>query len=97
LCLRLANENANNVNLTDEQYPAEQKPVGNVDLRLPLKRSQEPCMEDLDDDELPFLSKNISEEEIVDYDLGFLAGTEGKPQDNTKSVSWQRGWAKAQE
>ena len=54
-------------------------------------------MEDLDDNEVPFLSKSVTEEEIVDYDLGFLAGTEGKPQDNTKSVSWQRGWAKAQE
>jgi hypothetical protein len=59
--------------------------------------SQESRMEDLDDDELPFLSKNRSEEEVLDYDLGFLIGTEGKPLDNTKSVAWQRGWAEAQE
>jgi hypothetical protein len=54
-------------------------------------------MEDLDDDEVPFLSENRSEEEIVDYDLGFQGGTEGKPQDRTQSVAWQRGWAKAKE
>jgi hypothetical protein len=54
-------------------------------------------MEDLDDDEVSFLTKNRSEEEIVDYDLGFQAGTEGKPSDDTKSVAWQRGWVEAQE
>ena len=53
-------------------------------------------MEDLDGD-MPFLSEDRSEEEIVDYDLGFQAGTEGKPLDSTKSVAWQQGWAEAQE
>jgi hypothetical protein len=35
-------------------------------------------------------------EETTDYDDGFKAGFRGRPNDDTKSGAWQRGWAEAQ-
>jgi hypothetical protein len=34
--------------------------------------------------------------EIADYIFGLVAGRDGKPADETKSASWLRGWAEAQ-
>ena len=38
-----------------------------------------------------------AEEEVLDYDRGFVAGSEGKEPDDAKSIPWQMGWAEAQE
>jgi hypothetical protein len=40
---------------------------------------------------------NTDDEEVGDYDDGFKAGFKGRPNDDTKSAAWQRGWAAAQE
>jgi hypothetical protein len=49
-----------------------------------------------DIDREPFLMRERTEEEVLDYDRGFVAGSEGKEPDDAKSIPWQRGWAEAQ-
>jgi hypothetical protein len=44
-----------------------------------------------------FLSGKRTEAEIVDHALRLDAGLAGQPNDDTKSLAWQRGWADAQE
>jgi len=42
----------------------------------------------------------ISEQMITrgfDREIGFQAGVDGQPNDDTQSLAWQRGWADAQE
>jgi hypothetical protein len=51
--------------------------------------------EDIDSE--PFDSRDRTDEELADHDIGFEAGLAGEPNDETKSPSWQRGWADAQE
>jgi hypothetical protein len=45
----------------------------------------------------PFMLRPRSDEEIAQYDLGFLAGKSDKVADDTKTEAWQRGWLEAQE
>jgi hypothetical protein len=45
----------------------------------------------------PFMLRQHTNEEVADYDDGFKAGFKGRPNDDTKSQAWQRGWAEAQE
>jgi hypothetical protein len=45
----------------------------------------------------PFMLRKHTDEEIADYDKGFEAGQKGQQNDDTKSETWQRGWAEAQE
>jgi hypothetical protein len=49
------------------------------------------------DDYEPFLMRERTPEELADYDAGFIAGEDGKENDDTKSFAWQRGWGEAQE
>jgi hypothetical protein len=49
------------------------------------------------EDSEPFMLKQRTEEEVADYDKGFECGQSGGQNDDTKSASWQRGWAEAQE
>jgi hypothetical protein len=61
-------------------------------------RPEEDAMDPIiDDEDEPFLLRDRTAEEILDYDEGFAAGSEGKECDTTKSLAWQRGWAEAQE
>jgi hypothetical protein len=50
-----------------------------------------------DIDRESFVMRDRTEEEVVDYDRGFVAGSEGKEPDDAKSIPWQRCWAEAQE
>ena len=52
--------------------------------------------EDLIDEHLPFDSSERSEVELIDHLFGFKAGAAGEPNDETKSLAWQRGWADGQ-
>jgi hypothetical protein len=52
---------------------------------------------DLIEDNEPFDAEVRTDEELADYDLGREAGLASKPNDDTKSAAWQRGWADAQE
>ena len=64
------------------------------------KANEKPTNEpddDLMDDSVPFGAHELTDEEIEDHDRGVEAGLAGKPNDNTKSAAWQRGWADAQE
>ena len=64
------------------------------------KANEKPTNEpddDLMDDSVPFGAHELTDEEIEDHGLGAEAGLAGKPNDNTKSAAWQRGWADAQE
>jgi hypothetical protein len=45
----------------------------------------------------PFMLREHTDEEVADYDDGFKAGFKGRPNDDTKSEAWQRGWGEAQE
>lgn len=49
------------------------------------------------DDAEPFMLRQHTDEEVTDYDDGFKAGFRRRPNDDTKSQAWQRGWAAAQE
>jgi hypothetical protein len=49
------------------------------------------------DDYEPFLMRQRTPEELADYDAGFIAGEDGRENDDTKSFAWQRGWGEAQE
>jgi hypothetical protein len=51
--------------------------------------------EDLDTE--PFMLREHTAAELVDYDRGFKAGLEGKEPDEDNSAAWQRGWTEAQE
>ena len=53
--------------------------------------------DNLTDDSVPFGAHELTDEEIEDHDRGVEAGLAGKPNDDTKSAAWQRGWADAQE
>jgi hypothetical protein len=53
--------------------------------------------EHITDDYEPFLMRQRTPEELADYDAGFIAGEDGKENDDTKSFAWQRGWGEAQE
>jgi hypothetical protein len=53
--------------------------------------------EHMADDFEPFLMRQRAPEELADYDAGFIAGEDGKGNDDTKSFAWQRGWREAQE
>jgi hypothetical protein len=55
------------------------------------------CAKPLVPNEVPLGAHDLTDEEIADYDLGLEAGLSGKPNDDTKSAAWQRGWAHAQE
>jgi hypothetical protein len=52
--------------------------------------------EHMADDYEPFLMRQRTAEELADYDAGFIAGEDGKGNDDTKSFAWQRGWREAQ-
>jgi hypothetical protein len=52
---------------------------------------------DVNLDTEPFMLRKHTDEEVIDYDDGFKAGFNGRPNDDTKSEAWQRGWAEAQE
>ena len=52
--------------------------------------------EDLIDEHLPFDSSERSEVELIDHLFGFKASAAGEPNDETKSLAWQRGWADGQ-
>jgi hypothetical protein len=45
----------------------------------------------------PFMLRKRTDEEVADYDKGFECGQKGGQNDDTKSQTWQRGWAEAQE
>jgi hypothetical protein len=47
--------------------------------------------EQIIDDYEPFLMRERTPEEIVDYDAGFQTRTEGGKNDDTMSFAWQRG------
>jgi len=51
--------------------------------------------EELMDDHLPFDSSERSEVELIDHLFGFKAGMAGEPNDETRKLAWQRGWADA--
>lgn len=53
--------------------------------------------EELALDSVPFGAHEVTDEEIADHDLGLKAGLAGKPNDDTKSKAWHRGWADAQD
>ncbi len=58
------------------------------------KANKKPTTEpDLMDDSVSFGAHELTEEEIADHDLGLEAGLADKPNDDTKSAAWQRGWA----
>ena len=64
------------------------------------KGNKKPTIESEDDrmdDSIPFGAHELTDEETADHDLGLEAGLAGKPNDDTKSAAWQRGWADAQE
>jgi hypothetical protein len=43
-----------------------------------------------------FKASDRTDEELNDYDLGCEAASDGKPNDDTKSEAWRRGWVEAQ-
>jgi hypothetical protein len=45
----------------------------------------------------PFLLRERTNEELVDYEAGFRAGEDGKGSDDTKSLAWHRGWFEGQD
>jgi hypothetical protein len=53
--------------------------------------------EGLVDDNLPFETEQHTEDEIAQHNAGLKAGLAGEPNDDTKTLNWQRGWADAQE
>jgi hypothetical protein len=53
--------------------------------------------EHMADEYEPFLMRQRTPEELDDHDAGFIAGEDGKGNDDTKSFAWQRGWREAQE
>lgn len=53
--------------------------------------------EELVDDEAPFDEEQHTEEEIAQHKAGLRAGIAGEPNDDTKTLDWQRGWTDAQE
>jgi hypothetical protein len=63
----------------------------------PPELAATPGGDDLIEDSVPFEAQELTDEEIEDHDLAVEAGLAGKPNDDTKSVAWQRGWADAQE
>jgi hypothetical protein len=60
-----------------------------------VEGSDELNSEDIDRE--PFLMRERTEDEVLDYDRRFVAGSDGKEQEDAKSLAWQRGWAEAQE
>ena len=49
------------------------------------------------DNEIPFEQGEQTDEEFADHVIGFRAGVAGEPNDDAKSLAWQRGWADSQE
>jgi hypothetical protein len=49
------------------------------------------------DEAQPFMLRQHTDEEVADYDKGFECGQKGGPNDDTRSGTWQSGWADAQE
>jgi hypothetical protein len=45
----------------------------------------------------PFMLRQRTDEEIADYDKGFMCRQDGGQNDDTKTEAWQRGWAEANE
>jgi hypothetical protein len=45
----------------------------------------------------PFMLRQHTDEDVAEYDKGFVFGQMGGQNDDTKSEAWQRGWAEAQE
>ena len=73
---------------------------GNEVKKLAIDRANKPTKvsdEDLIDDSVSFGAHELTDQEIEDHDRGVEAGLAGKPNDDTKSAAWQRGWADAQE
>jgi hypothetical protein len=68
-----------------------------VKVTKPEVIGMDEAAEDLIDDRVAFGAEEHTDEEIADHDLGLEAGLAGKPNDDTKSAAWQRGWADAQE
>jgi hypothetical protein len=52
-------------------------------------------VKDIDSESVDNLDR--TDEELADHDIGFEEGLAGRPNDETKSSAWQRGWADAQE
>jgi hypothetical protein len=53
--------------------------------------------EELLDDKVSFDEEQHTEEEIAQHKAGLQVGLAGEPNDDTKTLDWQRGWADAQE
>ena len=73
---------------------------GNEVKKLAIDKANKPTKvsdEDLIDDSVSFGAHELTDQEIEDHDRGVEAGLAGKPNDDTKSAAWQRGWADAQE
>ena len=49
------------------------------------------------DDEETLLLIDRSDQEALEFNLGFDAGSNGEEPNCSKSTTWQRGWAEAQE
>ena len=49
------------------------------------------------DNKVPCERGEQTDEEFADYVVGFRAGVAGEPNDDTKLLAWQRGWADSQE
>ena len=81
--------------------PGSGRDDGNEVEKLAIdKANKKPSRESEDDrtdDSIPFGAHELTDEEIEDHDRGVEAGLAGKPNDDTKSTAWQRGWADAQE
>jgi hypothetical protein len=58
-----------------------------------MKADQE--VKDIDSESVDNFDR--TDEELADHDIGFEEGLTGRPNDETKSSAWQRGWADAQE
>jgi hypothetical protein len=54
-------------------------------------------VEQMIEDEEPFLLRQRTPEELEDYDAGFRAGSKYRECDDDATIAWQRGWAEAQE
>jgi hypothetical protein len=80
--------------------PGSGRDDGNEGEKLAIdKANKKPSRESEDDrmdDSIPFGAHELTDEETADHDLGLEAGLAGKPNDDTKSAAWQRGWADAQ-
>jgi hypothetical protein len=73
------------------------KSKAEIDDQVMADQAGDHPKEHMVDDYEPFLMRQRTPEELADYDAGFIAGEDGKENDDTKSFAWRRGWGEAQE